>query len=303
MDDLLIATSNGVYKWRKEQKYPDCIHHGWGVYYGISWDEKWVYLAAHCSHRIPKLEGRENIFVLDSDLNWIGEFQIHQNLVDLHQIHFSGGKLHVCNTGKNRIETIERNDGKKTNHLGLDESKIFKIEIHNYTGIEENIHHINSIWSDDNLIYAVEHRKGPSRVKVFDRDFSLLREEKIGVKAHNVYVENNEMVVCSSEGEQVLIRNLSTGEDRAIDTNQYAQGITRGLARIQGRWYVGVSQREIRERRHEALDGTILVFDDGFNLRRKITLPKVGQVLEIRATAEIDFAHNRIPFPGRILLG
>lgn len=114
--------------------------------------------------------------------------------------------------------------------------------------------------------------------------------------AHNVYVENGKLFVCSSEAECIIIRDLSTGKDRMINTGQYAKGLPRSLARTPGRWYIGISQRATRNESDLAQDGSVLVFDDHFNLIHNIVLKNVGQVLEIRAMT-LDRAHNGIPSP------
>lgn len=99
------------------------------------------------------------------------------------------------------------------------------------------------------------------------------------------------MFVCSSDAECVIIRDLSTGKERRIDTGQYAKGLPRGLARTPGKWYIGISQRYL------AQDSSVLVFDDHFNLIHKIVLKNIGQILEIRAMPGLDGAHNGIPLP------
>lgn len=158
--------------------------------------------------------------------------------------------------------------------------------------------HVNSIWIDGGMIYVVEHKFGPSNVKYFNNKFEFLGEETgLGEKMHNVYVEDGKLFVCSSEAECIIIRDLSTGEDRVINTSQYAKGLPRGLARTPGRWYIGISQRAIRDVRHITHDGVVLVLDDDFKPIKKIHLKNIGQVLEIRAMTDLDRAHNGIPFP------
>jgi len=106
------------------------------------------------------------------------------------------------------------------------------------------------------------------------------------------------MYVCSSETECIIIRDLSTGKERMIDTSQYAQGLPRGLARSPDRWYIGISQRTGPEGYLEGYltqDSSILVFDDHFNLIHKIVLKNIRRVLEIRVLTHLDRAHNGTP--------
>lgn len=291
IDDLIIATSQGVFAFQRGTL--NCIHHGFGIYFGISWDEKWVYLAAQRSYRWPRFRGMDNILVLDPDFNWVGSIQ-GLNFHALHQIFFFDDRLFICNTGRNRIDIL---------------TMLMEEDIPRYSMTEwkyKQGNHVNSIWidggaRDGDVIYVVEHRHGPSKVKYFDKKFEFLGEETgLGDKMHNVYVEDGKLFVCSSEAECIIIRDLSTGEDRVINTSQYAKGLPRGLARTPGRWYIGISERAIRNERHIAHDGVVLVLDDDFKLIKRIPLKNVGQVLEIRAMTGSDRAHNGIPFPRSI---
>lgn len=301
IDDLLIATSQAVFTFRRGSL--NCIHHGFGSYPGISWDEKFVYLAARRDHRIPVIEGAQNILVFDPDFNWVGSIQ-GLKFVGLHQIYFYDGRLYICNTGIEKIDIIEK---ETMDRIGIIEKKRdgrspwrfnYSVSRWDYSMIGRDVNHINSIWIDGGIIYVVEHREGPSKVKYFSETYELLGEVDIGDKCHNVYVEDGKLFVCSSETECIIIRDLSTGKDRIINTSQYAEGFPRGLARTSDRWYIGISQRGTREERHlpEGL-GSVLAFDDDFNLIHKIILKNVGQVLDIRAMTGLDRAHNGIPFP------
>jgi len=253
IDDLLIATSQAVFAFRRGSL--NCIHHGFGSYPGISWDEKFVYLAARRDNRIPVIEGAQNILVFDPDFNWVGSIQ-GLKFVGLHQIYFYDGRLYICNTGVEKIDIIEK---ETMDRIGIIEKKRdgtspwrfnYSVSRWDYSGVGRDVNHINSIWIDGGIIYVVKHRDGPSKVKYFNETYELLGEVDIGDKCHNVYAEDGKLFVCSSETECIIIRDLSTGEDRIINTSQYAEGFPRGLARTSDRWYIGISQRGTREERH-----------------------------------------------------
>jgi hypothetical protein len=296
IDDLLIATSWCV--WAFQRGTLTRIHHGFGRYYGITWDEKYIYLVARRVQRLPRTEGTENILVLKPNFDWIGEFQ-DMDLFKLHQIHFFDGQLFICNTGRNRLDIVTSrvDDKHTTNPLGSLHYLTHRLNM-DPDNLPGDSLWLNSVWANRDRIYVVEHRRGPSKVKYMNNKFELLGEETgLGERIHNVYVEDGKMIVCSSEAECIIIRDLSTGKDRAIDTSQYVKGLPRGLARTKDRWYIGISYRAVRGERHRGHTGYVLVFDDDFKLLKQITLKGVGQVCEIRAMTGIDRAHNGIPFP------
>ncbi|GAH74870.1 unnamed protein product, partial [marine sediment metagenome] len=210
MDDLLIATTRLVLTLQRG--ILTSVHHGFGPYYGITWDEKYIYLVARGAQRAPRVIGNEKVLVLRPNFDWIGEFE--GDLVSLHQIHFSNGQLFICNTGRDRVDVIT------VNPLNSNDYSIRAMK----TDPDDNDLWINSVWTNQDGIYVVEHRRGPSKIKHINNKLELLGEETgMGDKMHNVYIEDGKMIVCSSDAECVIIRDLSTGKDRVIDTSQYAR--------------------------------------------------------------------------------
>jgi hypothetical protein len=304
IDDLLIATTRLVLTLK--QGIVTSVHHGFGPYYGITWDEKYIYLVARGAQRVPRFTGMEKILVLKPNFDWIGEFQGLQ-LFKLHQIHYFNEQLFICNTGRNTLDIVTgkaADDEYATNPLGSINYAIQKLNMDPgkdplpARALAGDSLWINSVWTNEDGIYVVEHRRGPSKIKHINTKFELLGEQTgMGDKMHNVYIEDGKMIVCSSEAGCIIIRDLSTGKDKTIDTSRYDLGIPRGLARTEDRWYIGISKRVPRGERHLALDGAVLAFDDEFNLIHKTILKNVGQVHEIRAMTGLDRAHNGIPFP------
>ncbi len=294
IDYLLIATTRTVLTLQRG--ILTSIHHGFGPYYGITWDEKYIYLVARGAQRVPRFIGMEKILVLRPNFDWIGEFQ-GLDLFKLHQIHFFNGQLFICNTGRDRVDVITAKRVEERYAVWPLNSNDYSIRALK-TDPDDNDLWINSVWTNQDGIYVVEHRRGPSKIKHINNKFELLGEETgMGDKMHNVYIEDGKMIVCSSDAECVIIRDLSTGKDRVIDTSQYARGLPRGLARTEDRWYIGISKRVARGERHREDDAALLAFDDEFNLIQKTILKKVGQLHEIRAMTGLDRAHNGMPFP------
>lgn len=255
------------------------VHEGHGLYYGITWDEKQVYVASR------GWEGGESILIFDKGLNFVGRVPTGR-LADIHQIAWFDGRLYITNTGANSLEVW---DGKIS-------------ETWNYSGERRDVDHINSVWADRAFIYVGEHRWGkPSRVRVFDRDRNLVNTiENMGRGLHNVYREGSDLYVCSSGEGDLLIRNVVTGRRKLVDLRLYhRRGYPRGLARVDGEWYIGMSLEARREERHLPGHSAVLVLDDGGNLIDKIEID-IGQIYEIRAL-EGDKAHNGLLFPRRIM--
>jgi len=297
IDDLLIATTRLALTLQRG--ILTSVHHGFGPYYGITWDEKYIYLVARGTQRAPRFIGNEKILVLRPNFDWIGECE-GLDLSKLHQIHFSNGQLFICNTGRDRVDVITAKRDWERHAVNPPNSNDYSIRAMK-TDPDDNDPWINSVWTNQDGIYVVEHRRGPSKIKHINNKLELLGEETgMGDKMHNVYIEDGKMIVCSSEAECVIIRDLSNGKDRVIDTSQYNKGLPRGLARTEDRWYIGISKRVARGERHRADDAAVLAFDDEFNLIQKTILKKVGQLHEIRAMTGIDRAHNRIPFPKKM---
>ena len=126
--------------------------------------------------------------------------------------------------------------------------------------------------------------RAPSRVRAFGPQFrDLVRhnfhdfdkgEQAWGL--HNVYVEGGKLYTLAVG--EMLVRDLSAGRTESVRLGGYL----RGLARTEGRWYIGRSRLTERERRREGM-GEVLALDDDFRLLGTARLGDAGQVYEVRA--------------------
>lgn len=274
MAALLIACSQEVILLEGESVQR--VHEGYGIYYGITWDQEWVYIA---SRGWP--DG-QSILVFDKELVSVGTLPVGK-LLDIHQIGWFNGRLYITNTKANCLRVW---DGEQP-------------WIWDYSGAGGDVDHINSVWADGAFVYIGEHRwNKPSRVQIFDKDFNLVCiVEGMGRKLHNVYREGTKLYTCSSGEDALLALDLTTGERQAVDLRSHHEGYARGLARTEGRWYIGMSAWAKRGERHMPGPSAVLVLDNNFALAERVDLA-TGQIYELRAL-EGDRAHNGLPFPGR----
>jgi len=277
LHDLLLGTSKALIFIYNDIPY--YIFKDNKIYYGITWDEEYLYIA-------ERLKSTITVIKKDGSIQYM---TFPFMLLELHGLYYYNGILYAVETGKNSIIYIDNN------------YYIAKRFVHNNTIKPDN--HINTIWSDENFIYVLEHNNTEktgilSRVVKYDYDFNVIEEiDNMGVASHNVFIHNNYMYVCSSMGEGIIKMNMKTREKEFIDTSKYCTGLTRGIAFVDDRIYVGISKFSNRKERHLGGNAVILIFDNEWNYIDQLNLGDVGQLLEIRAVSGIDKCHNGIPFP------
>lgn len=288
MERLLIATYNKVILWDKGQNtvWKGRASPEYHNFYGISWDEERIYVAegGHTAH--------STIHVFDKNLNRQGTLPLSRCAGDPHQIYWWDGKLYVASSAEDRIvaygETFQSFQWKRSGESTL---------------------HVNSIWCDGERFYVVEHRKRemPKRVRIFDLDFSpidcielkedgFIKKRPHGI--HNVYIEDGILYTCSPRA--IVRHNLSSGESRPVIPHRLVNEAhyVRGLARVLGRFFVGLSEVKVRVERGEG-DSAVLVLNDDLTVDDVIPLKDTGGLNEIRAIDGPDLAHNQVRCPYR----
>lgn len=172
---------------------------------------------------------------------------------------------------------------------------------------EEPAQHLNSIWCDGENFYVVEHRKRemPKRIRIFDLDFepmgciellrnAFIKERPHGI--HNVYIEGGILYTCSPKA--FVRHDLISGHSEPIVPCKLVNEAhyVRGLARVPGKFFIGLSEAKVRSERGEG-DSAILVTDDDFNVLDILPLKDTGGLNEIRAIDGPDLAHNGMVCP------
>lgn len=295
-EKALVTTSQFVYLVDLQTRQCKVIAKGQGIYYGISWDHQNIYVFCDDYHPIyPKLN-RTKALVFNSSLEKIAEIKptcktrggIHQAIYDPHS-----DKLFAMVSKDNAALVYHKKNWKKwcplnesfiqwKKRLGADVNK-------NWDQPKSDIHHLNSIWMDKNNIYCLAHNWGPSEVHILSTD--TLRTKQIisiGRCAHNVWIEDEEMYVCSSHSGGVL--------DKASHVKYSVDGFIRGVAVMDQYRVFGISGKAVRRNRSK-MDGAVHILSKDWQCLNKIHLPGCGQVLEVRVLSEKDQCHNRLAPP------
>jgi hypothetical protein len=259
---MLVGTTSGL--WHGDRRI-DAV-----PVYGVSWDRAHVYLGERGSggrlvRSSPSLERLETIRPL---------------VRDIHQVLWADGALYFTNTFEDLLEAW---DGTfSVPYRASDEG--------------QDTRHLNSVWLDgDGGLWVVEHGRGQGPACVRCATTGWARELDGEVGAHNVYVEGGRAYVLA--GRFALAVDLrSKAVERLADV---PDSYLRGLARGDGFWYVGRSLVSSERDERKGKDAHVLVFDDGWREVGRVTLPRAGQVHEVRLLAG-DAAHNGLPYPGEL---
>jgi hypothetical protein len=292
IERLLISTYNKIILWDgkahtiwDERGKPE-FHN----FFGITWNDKEIYVAE------GGREGGSLYHVFDEGLKYVSVLPFGlagsgKRISDPHQIYWWDDKLYISSA---KEDTIYSWDGSP------------EMEYIRWKKAEEPHQHLNSIWCDGEHFYVAEHRKRimPKRVQVLDMNFSPLHKiimpDDAFVKAtphgiHNIYIEDGCLYTCSPKA---FVRfNMVTGETKTITSRLIrAAHYVRGLARVPGRWFIGLSEAKIRSERGEG-DSAVLVLSDDLEKIDLLPLQDTGGLNDIRAIDGPDLAHNRMECP------
>lgn len=271
MNDLLISTMNGLILWQDSEAR--LVAHG--TYYGLTWDKEFVYASFNPQHRnVTEIE------VFNHELYRIGRLDTVE-LHGVHQIFSWKDNLYIVNTSTDHIEVINGN----------------KAQRFSWTGFNEDRHHLNSIWMDQDYIYVAEGQttglKGTPAIQTLTHNYKPANRFILPatVQIHNVYVENETLYTCGKFG--LVKKSLREKRYNVIDLRlDDANGFLRGLAKSEDCFYIGESQVRPREQRPYG-DSRILVLNNDLEIIRTIELQDTGQIHDVRIINDVDYAHNR----------
>jgi hypothetical protein len=292
MTRLLITTYNRLILWDGQahtiwDKRGDPGYHN---FFGITWNEDEIYVAEG-GH-----SGDSLYHVFDENLQHTGLLPFEQKggkglrISDPHQIYWWDGRLYIASA---HADAIHIWDGQKLENIQWREC-------------EEPPQHLNSIWCDGANFYVVEHRKRvmPKRVQVLDMDFEPLHKITIPNNAfvkttphgiHNIYIENGWLYTCSPKAFVAFEMDTGITETITSPTIQAAHYV-RGLARVPGKWFVGLSEARVRNERGRG-DSAVLVLNDDLESIDLLPLKDTGGLNDIRAIDGPDLAHNQVRCP------
>ena len=274
---LLISTSQSVLQMDTATGKTEEILHSEGLYYGLATaadGHYWVGARRRkVSDPLPAREERGVLIELDQRLQPCRQLEAPFPLRDLHAIAWAQGRLWVTCSHDDLVAIVDPTTGHWQQWRPLDAE----------AGPDQ--YHYNSLYFEGDYVWVLAHRRGPSWLLAFELAAALegkttppLQRVVLGVEAHNIWREQDELRTCSSaRGELVGERgwNVSTG------------GFPRGIARLDnGCWAVGVSEISERAQR-DFTDGEIVLFDPQWREQRRISLPGVGLVLDLMARSPV----------------
>jgi len=266
-NSLLVTTSFSFLRLDPETGDISPLHQGEGLYYGITRSPDQIFVAARrrlVSSETPMDQEHGVILVFDPGLCHINTITAPFPLRDMHQIKWHRGLLWVTCSFDNMVAVF---DGKKWHRwYPLGEPK----------EAERDQNHFNSFLFENRLIWILAHNKGPSTLMAFDINTRrLIRQQDLGIQAHNLWRQQQEMLTCSSGNGRIVGEKgfcLETG------------GFPRGVACLNHRRYVGISELAERKDR-DYTSGVIRVYNEAWELQKRFDLPKEGLILDIMPAA------------------
>lgn len=270
---LLATTSHSVIGLALESgELRPCLR-GDGLYYGIVLfpDEGGLAIAAR-GRRVadtrPMTEEQGTILVTDLDWNMRERWQAPFALRDLHEIAWAHGALWA---------TCAYDDWVAVRLAGGRWRRWYPLPLD--AGAQPDGHHFNSLWFEEDLVWVLAHRRGPSVALAFPVEAALRgrtvtprRTVALGIQAHNLWRMDGMLCSCSS-AEGCLV-----GEDGwRVAVGGFPRGVAR---RPDGGWVVGVSALAERDAR-DWTDGQLVFFDQAWREERRLRLPGEGLVLDL----------------------
>lgn len=283
--DLIFTSYKGVYRIDTDTEKIHIIHSGEGMYYGVTWNKHKIYVAARRSISDYKL-GDERIFVFDKDLKLVGKMPQQLKNHGLHEILIdpTTGLLWATASLQNKIVMLGVDGSTKSYYPNA------------FKNIDHN--HFNSLCLVGGNMLITAHNNGKKDSEIYKCSIGekpkVIKKYKMKgcTHSHNCFILDGELCTCASEESAV-----KTKEGHSLFDVKFG-GYTRGVVIGKREIVVGVSARAIREDRIQA-DGNIFIFDrDTRELKKKIDLPKIGQVAEIRALSDPDDRHWPDPILG-----
>ena len=258
------------------------LHTGYGIYYGISWDKDNIYVA----HRTGLHDIGPDVSMMDR--NYKVTRSVPGDFSDVHQILYANDKLYATVTSYNSIGVF---DGNQT-------------VLANWTGVKEDKNHINSIWFDGKYFWVGYHnfvaKHGTSEysrvVKVNQDLTTVLDAFDLGRDIHSVFVDGDLLYVGDSANGRLTVLNMKTKKESFVDIGMW----TRGIAVTDEYILVGASIFAPRRSRLLGHGQVSLLDRETLDIVDTRVFDDVGAVMEIRVVDQVDYAHNEIPFPGRL---
>jgi hypothetical protein len=264
---LLVTTSKSLLLFDPECGEFKRVHNSGQHYYGATRDPEGLWLVGHRNRSnassIPKEDERGEVLVFGPDLALQHTLQPRFALRDIHQLLWAEGALYVTCPYDDAV-AVYAGEWRVWHPLGPP------------GGLPSDVHHFNSLATISGDLWLVAHNW--ERASLLLR-FALpnpgepIERIEIGRQCHNVWRHGAELMTCSSGEGRILGVNGTE-----IETG----GFPRGVAYLNDRIYVGLSQFKTRDDRDNSR-GAILAFDMSWRLLRRYDLGNEGMVTDLQA--------------------
>lgn len=275
---LLFTSYKGFYFLNTDKGVVHPIHEGSGMYYGLTWFNNIIYVAARNSVTDYRL-GNEKILMFNKDLKFIGEMAYRFEDYGLHSILVDPISERLWATGalRNCVAMLD---------LKITEKKHFwpnKVK-------NSDRNHFNSLTYQNGKMLLNAHNNGLDCGEIYicksGKHPKVESIERIPGTTHThcCFYLDGELATCASEQSQITTVNGNI-------LPRKLKGYTRGIVLTQDKLVVGESQRAVREDRVNS-DGIIHIYDrKSVEKIEKFNMKNIGQVAEIRCLDEHDEHH------------
>jgi hypothetical protein len=251
----------------------DC---GKGVYYGISFWNQYMFIAARQAGVGANRDAQDNIILCYSDdLRLTRILKPPSAIRDVHQIAAADGVLYVVSSYDDQIACydIETDDW------------TFWQPFTPYAGPGLDAYHINSVYvgASEILLAGLRPKGWAAR---FDRlTRKLISRQDLGRETHNVWLDGGAVHVCSSADSSILRED---GQSYALLTYSWV----RGCCGQGDRRFAGTSENLARANRAFS-DCSVLEMDDHYRYVSTVRLRGFGMLLDLRSIDIPDpMTHN-----------
>lgn len=276
---LLFTSYTGVYTFDTNYEKLEPVHLNSGMYYGITWHNNKVYVAARNSISDYRL-GNESILVFNKNLKFIESLPLRFPNHGLHSILIDPdtGWLWVTASLKNKLVLVNLENNQTKDYYP---NKLKK---------DIDYNHFNSLTTSGTkmLLNAHNHQRGSS-IWILNRGKSPKVTSEINMpgatQSHCCWKFLDKYYTCASHQGQVTSNKGNKVLPKTLS------GYTRGIV-LTSKWMlVGESARAVREDRAKA-GGFIHLYDRStMQLIKTYKFPKIGQIAEIRVLDHLDDHH------------
>lgn len=271
--DLLVSTSKSLLSLNAQTGEGRVIHSGKGLYYGITYSDNAVFVAARnnkdCFNYLEKQENeRGEILIFDYHMKLVDVLHAPFALNDLHQILLFDNKLWITCSSDNMVVIYDFNVWKKWYPSDSIEAR------------GKDVNHFNSLFYDGQSLYILAHNLGESEIWHFSYPGLKIRNKiKIGCQGHNIWKRGGELFTCDSQNGVVV-----SAEGRQVELGKFPRGVV-----VTEKWTV-VGTSDIAERSlRNKVSSKVIVFDSLWNKMSELSIDGHGQLLDIRSPGVIDF--------------